>query len=315
MGINNYNRYEKLECKLYVLGGSKEGESIVFILLGDGKILYSCAVDSFLYKQQAAIVSIMDQERIKELSDVFWTHPHDDHSKGLLDIIDKFQPKNVYIPENLIDLPEGKPKVSCEVLEVINYYSGWDRRKKGYHPAIKAVSSNKVIISRNFLLKDFEVPFYIFALAPSSCGIRRDVIKNDYHALNDYSIALMVVVGDFSIFLTGDIQDRMVEYVKEEIVSEVYCPNILKIPHHGSKDSLALLSLYDEGVCDISVTTAKRTSDLPCEEALVEYKKYSKLLYKIDSGNSNMAMWGVSVDIGNATITKLCHDNYVEYCG
>ena len=68
--------YQKLICKLYVLGAPSEGESILFVVYGDEQIIYSCITDSFTMDKTNIPILIAEQCDIDHVTDVFWTHPH-----------------------------------------------------------------------------------------------------------------------------------------------------------------------------------------------------------------------------------------------
>lgn len=57
---------------------------------------------------------------------------------------------------------------------------------------------------------------------------------------------------------------------------------------------------------DICVTTAKSSSKLPNEEALEAYKLCTDYLYLIDPQSTELAVWGIDVDIikGKAMILE-----------
>lgn len=307
-----FNYYNKVSCKIYVLGSSSEGESIFFALYGDDRVIYSCVTDSFLYQNQPAVNFILDDANINQIADLFWTHPHDDHSDGLIEIVEKFKPKRVFLPAELQILPENTAKISQDVLNKLNSYSSYDIRYKTYQPRVQGIGLNYPIKDETIKVGTTLIPFSICAISPSLGKIRKKAINQDYNALNDYSIAVSIVVGDFSLLLTGDIQDQMLQYLSDELQKEVPIPNILKIPHHGSKYSLGITSIFeDEPRFDIAITTAKSSSKLPKQEALDYYRTYSKHLYKINSGTSDLAIWGVEVDILHATITQIVNNNYV----
>lgn len=305
------NYYNKVLCRIYVLGNLCEGESIFFAIYGDDRVIYSCVTDSFLYQNQPAVKIILDDANINQIADLFWTHPHDDHSDGLIDIVEMFKPKRIFLPTELQNLPENAAKISRDVLDTLNSYRGYDKRCKNYQPKVQGIGANSIIKKEIIKVGTMRIPFSICAISPSLGKIRNKAIKHDYNALNDYSIAVSIVVGDFSLLLTGDVQDQMLQYLPDELVEEVPRPNIMKIPHHGSKYSLGIISLFEEPSFDIAITTAKSSSELPKEEVLNHYKKYSKHLYKINSGATDLAIWGVEVDILHATITRIINNNYV----
>ena len=65
-----FNYYNKVSCKIYVLGSSSEGESILFVLYGDDRVIYSCVTDSFLYQNQPAVKIILDDANINQIADL-----------------------------------------------------------------------------------------------------------------------------------------------------------------------------------------------------------------------------------------------------
>ncbi len=307
----NYYNYSKVSCKIYVLGSSIEGESIIFILYGDDNVIYSCVTDSFLYQNQPAAKFILDNINIQQITDLFWTHPHDDHSMGLIEIIDQFKPKHVFIPSELHSLPENTAEISRNVLDNLNTYHSYDKRFS-YQPIVQRIGTNYLIEEKQIKVGAMTIPFLIYAISPCLGKIRKKSINQNYNMLNDYSIAFSIVIGDFSLLLTGDIQDQMLQCVSDDLIKDIPLPNILKIPHHGSEYSLNITSLFEEEQeFDIAITTAKKSSKLPKQNALDFYKTVSKHLYKVNNA-LDLAVWGVEVDILNATITEIANNNYIK---
>lgn len=306
--------YKSLICKLFVLGNSSQGESIILVLYGDNQVIYSCVVDSFSSQNEIIPITVLNDLQLERITDLFWTHPHDDHTDGLLDLINTFSPQSIYIPAELHTLPDDIHSLSATVLKEINGYSnGYDRRSRN-RPRISPIGCNYQLYSYKLQVNGFTVPFSIRTIAPCTGIDRRNAIDNRYSSLNDYSIVLNIIIGDFSILLTGDIQNRIIQFVNEELSFDVPTPNILKIPHHGSKDSLEITQLFEnEHLIDIAITTAKRSSNLPKTEALQHYSSYSSRVLKIDSDITGNAIWGIDVDIMNATVTPLKCKNFSDY--
>ena len=303
--------YQNLICKLYVLGAPSEGESILFVVYGDEQIIYSCITDSFTMDKINVPISIAEQFGIDHVTDIFWTHPHDDHSDGLIEIIDKCTPEYVYIPADLHTLPDDTPELSKTVLEKINQYHSCDRRYS-YQPCIVDVGTNHTILEKVLNVSNKKIPFSIYTVAPAIGKVRRDVITDNFNKLNDFSLAVSINIGDFSILLTGDIQDQMIHYVYEDLQREVVTPNLLKLPHHGSKGSLKIISLFDNNIkIDAAISTSKKTSKLPKTEALDFYSLYCDRIYKISDDAEEVGIWGVEIDILNATVMALETQNYI----
>ena len=307
--------YNKLICKIFILGNASQGESIIFLMYGDDKLIYSCITDSFVIEDKLAVEDIFKSLNIEKIEDLFWTHPHNDHSDGIVKIIDKYKPSHIFIPAELQSLPQSVPGLSRNTLEAINKCKTLDRRCSNL-PQICTVCTNKLILNENLTVGSYDIPFYIFGVAPFDSIVRKKALKCSYRTLNDFSIALSITVGDFNILLTGDVQDEVLEYVDAEDIFGIHRPNVLKIPHHGSLHSFKIRNLFqeelDDSNIDISITTSKSPSKLPNEQALNYYNSFSENLYSINSNSSGIATWGVDVDILGRTITNICSNNYLK---
>lgn len=302
--------YQELTCKLFIAGHSAQGESIIFILYGDKEIIYSCVVDSFVLNDRIVPKDLLYALGVKHVTDLFWTHPHDDHSDGIVDLIEEFKPDNVYISNELHSLAPDSTSVSANVLEQINKYKSYDKRYL-YQPKIQGIGTNTVLCSEILRVGSYIIPFDMFTIAPCSGKVRRNAIENRFSELNDYSLVVSINIGDFSVLLTGDVQDRMIGYVNDDLYRSVPTPNILKVPHHGSKDSLNITGLFSEDqVVDIAITTAKQSSNLPRNEAIQHYTSHCQNVFKIVPNSSDSAIWGVEVDILKATINQLVNKNF-----
>ena len=87
------NKQEKMKIAVYHIGYSSEGESSIFILYGEDKdIYYSMAIDCYEESQCNITDSILEEWGIaeKKLDMLIWTHPHDDHSAGLVQLVKKY---------------------------------------------------------------------------------------------------------------------------------------------------------------------------------------------------------------------------------
>lgn len=304
-----------LTCKLCIIGQSDEGESIIFSLYGDGALIYSCVTDSFVKKDEIVAKEILKKLSIDRVDALFWTHPHDDHSNGILELIDTFKPRYVYVPAELHSIPDGT--VSKRILDKINEYRSCDKRFR-YQPIVWPVSTNQNLHNQIISVNTTLVPFTIDAIAPSGIRARRCSVSNNYKTLNDFSLVISINIGDLSILLTGDVQDSMLQFVKDEIHLDVPRPNILKIPHHGSSDSLSITEVFDNQInndqsnINASITTAKKSSRLPTDKAIEYYNSLSDHLYKIDSVAEEIALWTADIDIVQGIIKVITCENYKD---
>lgn len=305
--------YKELKCKLYIIGGSTEGESVLFVVYGDDKVIYSCITDSFMQEKNNVPRLVAECCGLQGITDVFWTHPHDDHSDGIIELVETYKPESIYVPAELVELPEGSPKISKEVLETINQFPSCDYRFK-YQPCVTPIATNSVVLYKMLNVSDHVVPFIINTVAPAGSKVRRDVVTDRYNQLNDFSIAVLISIGDFAILLTGDLQDQMIKYIKETMQIDIPTPNILKIPHHGSMGSTRVVSLFNnEEKVNLAVTTAKRSSHLPRTEALDTYLEYCEKLYKIGDEEKKIGIWEAEIDILEAQVIIRETVNYIQH--
>lgn len=196
--------FQKLNCKISFWGSADEGESIFFGLYGDGKLLYSSVTDSFRYDGKLALDDYLKREKIEKINHLFWTHPHDDHSDGVIELINDYKPEEVFLSPELAKIPESiNSTLSRTVLETINGYKSYDKRYN-YQPIIRSISAGLPLIDQTLKVNDFSIPFKAYVLAPSSAMVRKAAV-NSYTSLNDYSIVVEYEIGDFCIVLTGDV--------------------------------------------------------------------------------------------------------------
>lgn len=310
--FNQY--YQELICKLFVLGHPSQGESIVFLLYGDNQLIYSCVVDSFMQNDKVIPKDFLFSLGIDRINDLFWTHPHDDHSNGIIELINTFTPHKIYIPAELQKLSDNDKSISADVLKYINKFKGYDRRFKKYQPRVQGLATNMILYSEHLFVEQYIVPFQLFAAAPCSGKVRKKSVDEDYSTLNDYSIVLELIVGDFSVLLTGDVQNRMIGFMDEDLTIPLPTPNILKIPHHGSKDSTNIINLFsNDWLTDIAVTTAKRSSDLPRNEALQDYSTCCERVFRVLPSATESGNWGVGVNILAGTITQITKVSFEQF--
>ena len=87
------------------------------------------------------------------------------------------------------------------------------------------------------------------------------------------------------------------------------CFLLYGIPHHGSNGSINITNFFDDGchLVDLTVTTAKRSSSLPTPETLSYYASF-----RIEADSTDTAIWSISVDTLNATITQIDEHKYLS---
>jgi len=179
-----------------------------FIDLGqaDGILIQSAKnavlIDGGEYATRDTLVNYLQNAGITTLDYVVATHPHSDHIGGLATVVEKFEVKNVLMPD-----ATNNTATFEKLLTAIE--------NKGISITVPSVGDK---ITAGII--EFTV------LAPAG---------KDYKDLNDVSLVLRMVYGETAILFTGD-AEAVSE--KEMLKSGLSLrANVLKAGHHGSRSS------------------------------------------------------------------------------
>lgn len=280
-----------LKISVYLIGYERLGESIVFVLENDFGIFYSGVVDSFKREDNNKTIEILDRLGVNTLDLLVWTHPHEDHTLGMCELIDRYTTEDTRIvyPSNVYNVNQNIESIR-ETSEKIEQILTSQKRKKpilrginGYSPIYKCQIGNQIN-------KSFE--FQVIALSPVSEIIEKRIFNGKVNTPNDYSISLLISLGGINFFLGGDIQDTTINRIEE-----MYLPNkidYVKIPHHASKHSTKLLDWFDKlDKSSISCTTEYRSSNLPSMNVIAKYKNFFREIYTTNINPQNPVGFGV----------------------
>lgn len=285
--INFYDDFNNLFLNFYLIGYESEGESILITITStepEKKIYYVAIIDSYETKNINVTTKLLEnilddyKQKDKKIDLLCWTHPHDDHSKGMLNILKKYcAQETLIVTPNLFYMPTNN--FTNEVNEIISF--------------IRNMSFNKRVPKRaNLEILEGEDDLQIVNVGNAEDTYQMKV-KNygpysnvaymqnpDDIDLNKLSISLMLSINGFNIFLGGDTHNMNINSFRnfpEHI-------NLLKIPHHTSptaKDLAKRLNILDP--TEIACTTIY--NKLPEKELL---KKYIDLSQEIFCTSNNL---------------------------
>ena len=150
---------------------------------------------------------------VRELYLAINTHPDIDHLKGLESVLKEIPARYIAVPATMVEAEE--------------YQNLRKIAETGKIPIIPLTGGETVYTGETMKIRVLHPPAK--AKSPDNA--------------NEQSLVLDVRYAGFSTLLTGDIGiESMRELVEKKELNEV---NVLKIPHHGSKNSL-LPSFYEE---------------------------------------------------------------------
>jgi competence protein ComEC len=163
------------------------------------------------------------------------SHPQKDHYGGFLEVLDRYQ------VDTFITSPLDNPSQSFQLLK---------RKLKE-----KKIKTKNLYAGERIVLggggKQRSLVTFLWPAQQSLLGAFSTVSN-----LNDFSAVFIFSQGDFDVLFTGDaspsVLNSLVGTIHELSREKI---DILKIPHHGSKNGLTkkFLALADPALCVISV--------------------------------------------------------------
>ena len=285
---------------IYVAGGQNgNGEGILVLFLHKEEIIHSISIDCCKAMVNEAEYNLIDgllrHHQVKKIDCFVWTHPHDDHSEGLDELIDKYYkrgcigviPKQIYGTDN--DIVNIKP-LSKKVLRKFN-----SKFKKKNLKSIDCQCQEKRLVYSFDLedsLSEQIKTVNLYCLTPIDFILddkrRNDAIISDSQ-LNEISLSLILDVDGYCFFLGGDATDRV---LKEADTSSLYGCRWIKIPHHGSKTTEESIQFFNNSI-DSAVTTSFLTNHLPNEGVLEKYKNITNQIYITQKSKEDVNDFGM----------------------
>ncbi len=172
----------------------------ILIELPDGE---NIMIDAGNRDDFETISSYLSEQSVEKLDYMVLTHPHEDHIGSAAEVIKKYSPSKIYMPETA-----ANTKVFENTLLAIAE-SGADM--------ISAVPGD-------YIINDGDLSMEI--LAPAG---------DDYDTQNDYSVVTKLTYDERSFLFTGDAEEK----AENDILSTKadLSADVLKVGHHGSVTS------------------------------------------------------------------------------
>lgn len=190
----------------------------------------------------------------KNLDLIILTHPERDHLIGLLDVLKKYRVENILWTGIERDTPE---------------YREWKNLIENEKTKIKIAKFDQKISCQNCHWK-IEILYPFQSLEGEKI--------ND---VNDTSVVSRLVFGDSIFLFSGDISNHIEESLL--FLEQKLKANVLKIAHHGSKNSSSeeFLQKVNPQIAVISVGKENKFRH-PHEEVLEVLKKYGIRVFRTD---------------------------------
>lgn len=268
---------KKLTLENYVVGYKKEGESIVVLFKQDNDIFFSIVIDSY-EKNENETIKILNENGVKCIDYLIWTHPHKDHSIGIKGILNSYCNKNskVIFPnidQTIIkDVPEN-----CR--EDYDFFSKININGRNKNGEIIYGEFNTTIKKYNLLWKGDNINLEICCLTPNSKVLANNKFTTNTN-INDFSVSIVIMFNG-NVFVYGaDMEDKsIVSLLNDKVILDNVA--FIKAPHHGSHSTKKIFDLVNINENTVCAITNYQNGDiiLPEQDILEEYNEQSNEIY------------------------------------
>lgn len=198
------------------------------------------------------VIPYLNSLGIDSLDLVINTHPHDDHMNGLIPVVKNMDIETLLIASTFINVQEQRGIIAL-----------------GHEKKIPIVT-----VARDSIIS-LEPGIEMLVMHPgkSMIGMADDI--------NNNSLVLKLSYGNISFLFTGDVEKEALEYLTKSKMN--LQADVVKIPHHGSKNSL-LPSFYEKVKPSLAVIcVGKNSFGHPSKEVLKYWESKGLSVYRTDA--------------------------------
>lgn len=278
--------FDNLIVSVYVIGYKNIGESVVVLFRdtakGEEDVVFSFVVDSYKKDNLFLTKKVLDDNHVKGLDMVFWTHPHRDHTPGVDEIVKEyfkpemlfFKPK-FYFGNLCVDLLNNESKYTAEANRKIESFFKNEKKTNNRQRTITGEGdvTNHYPIQMLEDSGEFKELIFYF-LTPIGGLIDCYSVKgNMLHRPNDLSISFVMSIDGYDFFFGGDAECDHCEGIEQRIVGDM---RWIKVPHHCSNGGKYICDNIGPRF-DFAASTVYASSDLPVESIQKAYADQGRL--------------------------------------
>lgn len=229
---------------------------IHFIHVGHGDAIWvklpnsrNLLIDTGNLSQGSVVADYLKNEGVKKIDHLIITHPHPDHLGGFFVLDSQLEIDKIY--------GNGLP-LDDEVFQEFQH-------------VLQQTGRSVIVIRKNDEIREGDAIFSVLHSGP----------EMDLTDVNDCSLVLRLKYHSFSALFAGDILSRGQEVLAKQI-PDLLKSDLLKVPHHASKDAYypPFFKLVSPGVS--VVTVGPNPYNYPSEETLWRLKEVSGKVYRTD---------------------------------
>lgn len=293
----NFNDFSLL---IYVVGGQNgNGEGILILFLHKEQVIHTISIDCCKVKVKDKECNLLDgllrHHCAKKIDCFVWTHPHDDHSEGLDNLIETYYKKGCIgvIPKQIYGTDYDIVNIKPQSNKVLRKFNSKFKRKN--LKSIDCQCQEKRLVY-SFDLEDSLSgqikTVNLYCLTPIDFILddkRRKNVKISDSQLNEISLSLILDIDGYCFFFGGDVTDSA---LKDAEKSSLYSCRWIKIPHHGSTTTNKSIQYFNRKI-DSAVTTSFLKQNLPKDDVLKKYKDITNQIYITQKSQSDVYDFGM----------------------
>ncbi len=228
-----------------------QGDSIFIETPSGRQILVDGGPDNKILSKLGEVMPFYD----RDIDMVVVSHPHADHIVGLLDVLERYEVKNIV---------EAKESYNS------SEFGAWEESIKNENMNNIEAIAGKIIDLGDGVTLTILHPF-------------ESVVGDNPKNPHDDVVVTMLRYKDLDVMLTGDMEEKVERRLI--LTGENLDSDVLKVGHHGSKTSTSeeFLSAVSPGVAVIQVG-AKNRYGHPSPEVLNRLKNFGIKYYRNDVG-------------------------------
>lgn len=295
MARNKYRRNDQffisdLRVLVYVIGYGCYGESTVLLIMNDDEVYYSVVIDSYHYQPYKGspfinkTIDILRHNHVGHLDVLCWTHPHDDHSKGLTTIMKKFCDDEttvlypLYVEDNaanIVNLKQVSKATVDKLLEI-------NRSGKVRACPVGVIDGRYTNVDEFEIVNTFDDEdvrkVRIDVITPISSMLTTYVNDKKCEDPNELSITLIVDIDGYGFYFGGDTTNEHIDASNRKMMGKC---RFIKVPHHASPTANHLPSLLKKEKVDAICTSVFEwgKSHNPNPKVIKEYQTFFKDIY------------------------------------
>ena len=291
--------------KIIVIGYGCYGESTLVLMMDGDAVFYSIVIDSYHYKNDKIkdgpfinkAIDILKEHHVDRIDVLCWTHPHEDHSKGITKLIKKFCDGDtkvmfpMYLQSNRTDIIKygATSKINIEyILEKTREYT---IRANPIGVADKGENNIDEFNIRNYYNSEITTNVRIDALTPISSVLTEYVNDSLCSDPNELSISFVIEVNGYGMYFGGDTNNKHINLSKTLKVARC---RFVKIPHHTSPTAADLTNYLPhelDAVCTTVFIWGK--TKLPNPIVVDRYRKFNVDIYSTNKDLRGRNQYGI----------------------